>query len=62
MRPGKKLSEKRLFWILPGILPLALFAAALLALFADQQEKAVRQILEQSADNAAHLKIGRAHV
>jgi len=55
MRPGKKLSEKRLFWILPGILPLALFAAALLALFADQQEKAVRQILEQSADNAAHL-------
>lgn len=52
---GKKLSEQRLFWVLSGILPLALFAAILLALFADQQEKSIRQRLERSADNAAHL-------
>jgi len=55
MRPEDKLSEQRWFWVLSGILPLALFAATLLALFADQQEKAMRQFLEQAADNGAHL-------
>jgi len=55
MQSDDKLSKQRWFWVLSGILPLALFAATLLVLLADQQDKAMRQLLEQAADSGGHL-------
>lgn len=48
-------TNRRFFWVLSGLLPLLIFAALMLLLFTEQQEKAIRRLLHEAATNAAHV-------
>jgi len=50
----ERLIGQRIFWILSGVLPLALFAVWMFVIFTDQQESAINQLINQSAASAAH--------
>ncbi|MGB5232115.1 MAG: ATP-binding protein [Desulfoprunum sp.] len=49
-----RLIGQRIFWILSGVLPLALFAVWMFVIFTDQQESAINQLINESAASAAH--------
>jgi hypothetical protein len=48
-----KPSVSHLQWVLAGVLPLVIFAVLMLVLFTQQQEKAMHQLLQETAHNAA---------
>ena len=50
----ERLIGQRIFWILSGVLPLALFAVWMFVIFTDQQESAINQLINESAASAAH--------
>lgn len=53
MKILKKSKTQQLFWILAGGLPFTLFAAVMLFMFTQQQERAVSRLLHEIASNSA---------
>ncbi len=54
MNTTKKLIGPNLFWISIGIVPLLIFAIAIVYIFTKQQEESIHQFLNESAAHASH--------
>lgn len=55
MRVLENLGGRRLLWVLSGVLPLASFAAVMLFIFTQQQERAINRLLYEAGINSAHV-------
>ena len=51
----QRLSRPQLLLILSGLIPLVAYAFGIIWLFAQQQEKTIARIIDEAANNAAHI-------